>query len=368
MKIVNLAYQYFPDNEPVRWIEGFRLFYGIWEELSKEHEITYLHFTDHIGAIHHNGLHHRFLSRNRLQLLLPFALHRLIRSLAPDAVVIHGLMTPLQVWLLRRQLGRGVRIVVQHHAEPPVRHPLKKLAQRCADAATNAYFFTGRDHAAPWLSTGLIRDRQKVHELMEASSVFHAENRDAARRERGITAAHCYLWVGHLNANKNPLLAAGAFLRFIEESGADAAMYLIFQSNALLDELKALLAAHPDAARRIHLVGKLPHGELQGWCSAADFILSSSHYEGSGVAVCEGMSCGCIPILTDIPSFRYMTGGRCGLLYETGDADALLAALHQSIVLDKGAARDATLQQCESALSFKAIAGRIQELLSGLMP
>ncbi|HEX3386522.1 MAG TPA: glycosyltransferase, partial [Mucilaginibacter sp.] len=81
----------------------------------------------------------------------------------------------------------------------------------------------------------------------------------------------------------------------------------------------------------ITLVGELPHDELQYWFNSADFTLSASHYEGSGTAVCEAMSCGCVPIVTDIPSFRMITdNGRCGLLYEPGNEHALLDALRPS--------------------------------------
>ena len=56
---------------------------------------------------------------------------------------------------------------------------------------------------------------------------------------------------------------------------------------------------------------------MEDWYNSADFIISASHYEGSGVAVCrKPCHAGCIPILSDIPSFRAMTGeGSCGFLY-----------------------------------------------------
>ena len=74
---------------------------------------------------------------------------------------------------------------------------------------------------------------------------------------------------------------------------------------------------------------------MQLWYNSADFIISGSHYEGSGVAVTEAMSCGCIPVVTDIPSFRSMTGqGKCGLLFKPGNEQDLLAALLKTKEMD----------------------------------
>jgi glycosyltransferase involved in cell wall biosynthesis len=366
MKIVNLTYKYFPGNDPEGWIGGFRFFYGIWEEVSSNNEVTYIHFTDHRGNIVRNGLRHLFMKCSPSGLLLPYLLHRRIRGMEPDAVVVHGLMFPLQLLLLRRQLGKKVKIIVQHHAEGPPQNSLKMLLQRMADRCVDAYFFTGKGHADRWVSAGLIGDAGKVKEIMEVSSVFRPMDKTAARRATGIRERHVYLWVGHLNANKNPLLATRAFLRFLYDHQADAALYMIFQSNALLDELKAVLAEQAPASAHIHLVGKVSHQDLGPWFSAADFIISSSYYEGSGVAVCEGISCGCIPILTDIAPFRFMTGGTCGLLYEAVNEDALAEALEKSGRLDIAAESRKTLDQYHRELSFKAIAGRIQEVLAGL--
>ncbi len=51
--------------------------------------------------------------------------------------------------------------------------------------------------------------------------------------------------------------------------------------------------------------------------NSADYFVLGSHYEGSGFSLVEAMSCGVIPIVTDIPSFRMMTNnGKIGTLME----------------------------------------------------
>jgi glycosyltransferase involved in cell wall biosynthesis len=128
-----------------------------------------------------------------------------------------------------------------------------------------------------------------------------------------------------------------------------------------------LLASKPEWGKSVVLIGKIPHVDLLYWFNSADFIVSGSHYEGSGAAVCEAMSCGCVPIVTDILSFRMITdSGKCGILYEPGNETALLSALKQTLKINIEAKRKLTLQYFKSNLSFEAIAQKIQLIAASL--
>lgn len=142
---------------------------------------------------------------------------------------------------------------------------------------------------------------------------------------------------------------------------------MIYQADELKPEIGKLIESNPDLQNAVEMVGEVPNKEMQYWYNSADFIISGSHYEGSGIAVCEAMSCACIPILTSIPSFRKMTGpGNCGLLYEPGNAGALLKALLKTTELDMEKEKANALQQFEQELSFKAIAEKIEHTLASL--
>ena len=127
-----------------------------------------------------------------------------------------------------------------------------------------------------------------------------------AKTKSGLTGEPAYLWVGRLDENKDPIVVIKAFIKFLSTC-PNAKLFMIFQSAELLPQVEAILKLTPTLQEHIVLVGRVDHDELIDWYNSADFIISSSHYEGSGVAVCEGMSCGCIPILSSIPSFRWMT-------------------------------------------------------------
>jgi glycosyltransferase involved in cell wall biosynthesis len=162
------------------------------------------------------------------------------------------------------------------------------------------------------------------------------------------------------------LTVVKAFIRFIEHQPG-AKLYMIYQTTELLREIEDLAEENVKWKESICLIGKIPHDQLGYWYNSADFIISGSYYEGSGVAVCEAMSCGCIPILTDIVSFRKMTGpGKCGLLYKAGDEEELLSALLQTKKLDKDKERARVLEQFQKELSFEAIAREIHRVITSL--
>ena len=241
----------------------------------------------------------------------------------------------------------------------------KKFFQKMADKLTDAYLFASHELGAEWVEKGIISSPKKIHEVMEVSSIFSPMNRALARLQTKTTGSPVFLWVGRLNDNKDPLTVIKAFLRFAELN-PEARLYMIYHTDELLGQVNELLA---QSSRKdtIRLIGQVPHDDLQYWFNSADIILSGSHYEGSGTAVCEAMSCGCMPIVTDISSFRMISdNGRCGLLYEPGNEEALFSALMQTTDMDIQDKQKLSLEYFQSNLSFEAIAKRIQDIAASL--
>jgi len=95
----------------------------------KQTVIYNIHFK---GEILRNGVRYLFPAFKRWQLVFPFSYHRLIKKLKPDVVLVHGLVFPWQIIMLRNIIGPHVRIICQHHAERPFRD-LRKYIFRKAD-------------------------------------------------------------------------------------------------------------------------------------------------------------------------------------------------------------------------------------------
>jgi glycosyltransferase involved in cell wall biosynthesis len=365
MNFVFVSYNYSPDSpSPEDWLKRIGIYAGVYENLSKTDTVHDVEQINYSGDYLHEGVLYHFVDFGKQLKYFPWKLNRFVKSLDPDIVVVHGLHQPLQTIQLRLILGKNTKIIVQHHAEKPFTG-IKKYVQRLAGNCTDALLFASYGLGADWIKKGNLPASQKIYEVMEVSSLFYPIEKSAAKLRTGVTGHPVFLWVGRLNENKDPLNVVKAFLKFTAaEPGAR--LYMIYHTDELLDDLQGLLSSHP-AGNSVVLVGKVPHEELLYWFNSADFILSGSFYEGSGTAICEAMSCGCIPVVTDIFSFRMITDqGKCGILYEPGNEKALLDALVGLKELDMQEKQQLCLNYFRSALSFEAIARRIHEIAGSL--
>ncbi len=363
MKFVFAGYVRSPEfNRPEDWIKRIQAYLGVLESLSKQHKVISIEQINHNGDHFQNGVQYHFMDFGKSKLYFPWKLHQFIKKAEPDIILVHGIDFPLQVIQLRLKMGSKVKIIVQSHGNQTPKG-YKRFLQRLADKCIDAYFFTSKQISEAWLKEGLISNEKKVHEVMVGSSVFVRVDKETARIKNNIQGNPVFLWAGRLDQNKDPLTVVKAFLRFHLLYPA-AKLYMIFQTNELLQEIEDLLQKHP-LQNAVMLVGKVEHSDMLYWFNSADFFISGSHFEVFGAALSEAMSCGCIPIVTNIPSFQKITG-TAGLLYNVGDEDALFAALKQTVIMDMGNERKKVSEQFEQYLSFEAIAQRIQEIAASL--
>ena len=351
-------------NDPVLWLKRIRGYTGILEQLGEINNVTGIERINYEGELECKGVRYFFMRLNKRVIRFPIRMHRLIARLQPDVVFINGFIFPFQILQLKLYLRRGVKIIVLHRAEKPFKG-LKRYIQRMADKCVDYYMFASSEFGDEWLKAGIIIDNRKIVEIIQASSVFSKVNKATAREAVGVYGSPVFLWVGRLDVNKDPLTVVEAFINFLS-SQPGATLYMIYQSGELLQRIQQLIAGSDCATRAIKLVGAVPHEHMESWYNSADFILSGSHYEGSGVAVSEAMSCGCIPVVTSIPSFRRMTGpGKCGFLFNAGDTGSLYDALLKTKDIDIQAESARALGQFHSELSFAAIAHKIEQLIAG---
>ncbi len=368
MKVINISYnipkpQY---KDPEAWLERVSFSVGVLEKLAQYAETSAIYNIDFKGTITRRNVTYYFPRIGRLGLVLPFRFNTFVKRLNPDVIIVHGLIFPWQVLLLRAQIGGRVKIIMQHHAEKPLKD-IRHFLQRRVDKYVHAYLFASIELARPWQVKGQIRSIDRVHEVMGTSSPFHPIDRLDAKQKTGVQEGLTYLWVGSLNANKDPLTVARAFREFIRIRD-DARLYMIYQTFQLLHDLRSLVE-DSGISDHVILLGQVKNSDLLYWYNSADFIISSSHYEGSGIAVCEGMSCGCIPILTNIPSFRTMTSdGSIGVLYEPGRPEGLLNALEKSLTLDREVVKAKVLKRFREDYSFEANAQKILQAINQPRP
>ena len=351
-------------NTPQGWIKRIEGYAGLLACLSNENSVIYIKQIDYEGEYVYKQVHYHFINFGKGKKYFPLRLNRYVKSLTPDLIFVQGFHNPLQMIQLRLLLDKKTKIIVQHHAEQPLTG-IKKHIQRLAGQCANAYLFASKEIGMDWIKKGNLASPEKIHEVMEVSSIFYPIEKSEAKLKTGVAGDPVFLWVGRLNDNKDPLNVVKAFLTYAYINPV-AHLYMIYHTDELLEEIKGILKhhSHKDA---IELIGPVPHEDLLYWFNSADFFISGSHYEGSGTAVCEAMSCGCIPIVTDISSFRMITdNGNCGILYEPGSEGALLEAILQSEKIDKSEMQNKALAHFEENLSFEAIGRKIEEVARSL--
>jgi glycosyltransferase involved in cell wall biosynthesis len=280
-----------------------------------------------------------------------------IRASRVDVVHVNGLMFPAMVAALRAELP-SARIVVQDHSgitAPRLINRLRDGSWRGLKRA-DAYSFTASAHADQWRDRGLLNDRAAIFEIVEASTTLAPVPRQMARERSNLHGGPLVLWVGRLNETKDPLTVVRGLERAFDEM-PDASACLVYSQGALESSVRKAVSASARLRDRLTFAGRVPFERMAIYYSAADFYVSGSHREGSGYALIEGMACGVIPVVTDIPSFRVIARD-CGVRWTAGDADSLRDALLTAARLDREAERARVHQQFMLELSWDAIAAK----------
>jgi glycosyltransferase involved in cell wall biosynthesis len=173
------------------------------------------------------------------------------------------------------------------------------------------------------------------------------------------------LWVGRLDANKDPLTILDAFERALVRLPG-AALTMVFGEGALLPRVRARIAASRALEGKVELAGLLPRDALPALYARADLFVLGSHHEGSGYALIEALAFGVTPVVTDIPSFRALTaGGTLGALFPVGDAEACARAIVRLALSDeaqKQARRKEIAAHFARALGWPALGARVSSI------
>jgi glycosyltransferase involved in cell wall biosynthesis len=289
-------------------------------------------------------------------------IQRTVNALDPDVVHVNGLVFPARTWLLRKMLPAAAAIAVQDHGSMPPGSRLGAARLRAGLRAADGFLFASMAQANPWRRAGLIAADQQVFEVMEASTSIRPIARGEARRATNLSGDPALLWVGRLNANKDPLTVLDGFERCIEHLPR-ASLTMIYGTEELLPDVRARLRSSAALSEHVSLVGRIPHERMAPFFSAADLFVVGSHHEGSGYALLEACACGVTPVVTDIPSFRAIVGpGSSSALWTPGDGPGFAAALIRAARSDARPIRLALIEHFDRCLSWRAIGRRAVEI------
>ncbi|NIP57335.1 MAG: glycosyltransferase [Gemmatimonadetes bacterium] len=322
------------------------------------------------ASFERNGASIRFVSasrpgplRRRLGLWahpVPSTVVRTVGRLEPDLLHTHSLSFPRFFTRVRERLPH-TPILVQDHGDGIPGARIRWLHRRAYRTGVDAVAFTAREQAEPWIEAGILPRELPVHEVLESSSRFRPGDREAARDRTGLRGDPGLLWVGRLNADKDPLTVLAA-VEGVARALPGVRLWCCFTEAPLRERVEDRIGRSPLLRDRVHLLGRVSHGRVELLLRAADFLVSGSRREGSGYAVLESMACGTAPLITDIPPHRRITdGGRFGGLYPPGDPGALEELLQDRCNRDQERTRGEVRRHFETRLSFRAVGSELRD-------
>jgi len=289
-------------------------------------------------------------------------------SLQPDLVHVFG----LTLRVLCRAAGRwcaehGVGLTASFHGGHPSRNLIHRWRQRRALVRFSGFFFSTEFAAEQWINAGMLADSAQVTLVPEVSSPFAGIPKRAARKELGIDGSPILVWAGRMHPMKDPLTTLRGLLTVIRD-WPEVKLLMAYQSEDMLTEVRSFLAANTALEKRVVLLGELEHSKMEVLFSAADFFVHSSRREYGSNALVEAMSCGAIPVVSDIPSLRALTEHiGPAVLFPAGDAAALARGLLNSRPQDM----DRLTQKVKSAfnehLSYRALAAKYSDVFKKLV-
>ena len=295
----------------------------------------------------------------------PGLLRPLLASLRPQVLHVHGLGFPREVLGLAT-LAPDCPLVLQDHADRPPRWPWRWPLWRRSLAAVQGLMFCAREQAEPFRHRRLLPAGLPVFEVPESSCRFQPGDATSARQATGLAGDPALLWVGHLNANKDPLTVLDG-VALASERLPGLQLWCCFGQAPLREVVQARIDSDPRLQGRVQLLGAVPHAQIERLMAAADFLVQGSHQEGSGYSVIEALACGLPPVVTDIPSFRaLLAGGTAGALWPTGQPAALAEALWLLHAVPAAQRRAAARACFESQVSLEAVGRQLMAVYAAL--
>ena len=160
-----------------------------------------------------------------------------------------------------------------------------------------------------------------VRNGVELVALPSAAERAAAREALGIApSALVAVYVGSLDAHKNPLLPARAVIELVR-SGAQLVL-LIAGDGPLRAELEHL--SRQPGGDAVRVLGQ--RSDVQQLLTAADVFVLPSEREGLSFSLLEAMSYALAPIVSDAPGNPEAVGG-AGAVVPRGDSEGIASAL-----------------------------------------
>ncbi len=316
------------------------------------------------GEIHRNGIRYLFvadsLGEQPRSWQVSLSLLKAVQQLSGDIVHLHSLSYFNLAAAIKQLQNSSARVVGEYHSDQQKSGVMGYL-QRKALSCLDLLLFSNTADADKW-TDWLAPNCPRTGLSIEASSRFCYAPRHSARVTTGFAGEPVFLWNSRLISRRHPLCVLAGFRQALEKlSGARLYMMIPDWEPSLLHKLMSEVHRDPALERAVTLMpGRRPHSEMETFYNSADYLLSASEGDAYGFGAADAMSCGVIPIVPDLATFRDITDqGSIGGLWELGNtaslADAIITVVARTYGSIDSEARRAA-QSFATRLSYPVIA------------
>lgn len=161
---------------------------------------------------------------------------------------------------------------------------------------------------------GLSIDVEIILNGVDVNMFKPIANKQELRKHLGIPQDNLvFLYVGRINSVKQPFKLIKFFIE-LKQQIRDINL-IIVGAGELSSDLEKFAITY--CGKNVKFLGFVPHKELPPIYAYSDFFILSSIYEGQPMALLEAMSSGLPPIVSNIPSLKYIVNeSNAGLILE----------------------------------------------------
>ena len=259
-------------------------------------------------------------------------LHRELRRFGPDAILVHGSMSPTTLACARYARRSAVPLFADNHMEFSVqdKSPVGRVAYAGMRTIMRQYlaprvegFFGVAEDCSRFLVEALAAPEQKVALLpLGVDTELFRYSSDAAQRRRqevGIpVGARVVMQTGKLSADKDPITLARAVSGLMLENPDVWTVFLGNGPEQTIEELRAAIG--PSGQERLRVLPMVPFLDLPEYLSMADVVVYPG---GTSLSSLEAASCERAVIMNDLPNSRWRSGLGLGRTFRTHNPDSL---------------------------------------------